>query len=101
MSAWKTPHSGAAPSKEELDQRLRADDMSPQWWGNAPGDTYSAHEHGYHKVLYCARGSIVFHTSDGDFELYPGDRLDIEPGTEHAATVGSDGVECVEGHRRT
>lgn len=71
----------------------------PRWWGNAPGDTYGWHSHRYHKVLYCARGSITFHTKEGDFELGPGDRLDIDPGTEHAATVGAEGVECVEAAR--
>jgi hypothetical protein len=38
----------------------------------------------------------VFHTREGDVRLGPGDRLDIEPGTEHAATVGSEGVTRVE-----
>ena len=52
--------------------------------------------HGYHKVLYCVSGSIVFHTNEGDFPLEPGDRLDVEPGTEHAATVGPGGVQCME-----
>jgi len=41
----------------------------------------------------------VFHTDEGDLELRPGDRLDLEPGTRHAATVGPDGVECVEASR--
>jgi quercetin dioxygenase-like cupin family protein len=50
-------------------------------------------------VLYCVSGSIVFHTDDGDLELHPGDRLDIEPGTAHAATVGPEGVECMEAPR--
>ena len=44
-------------------------------------------------------GSIVFHIDDDDVELRVGDRLDLEPGTEHAATVGPDGVECVEASR--
>lgn len=38
----------------------------------------------------------MFHTREGDFDLGPGDRLDIPPGTEHAATVGPGGVECME-----
>ena len=68
-------------------------------WGNGPGDTYGRHTHRYHKVLFCLSGSIVFHTGDGDVELRPGDRLDLEPETEHAATVGPGGVECVEASR--
>jgi quercetin dioxygenase-like cupin family protein len=71
----------------------------PRWWSNGAGDRYGRHEHGYHKVLYCADGSIVFHLEDGDVELAAGDRLDIEPGTKHAATVGGAGVTCVEASR--
>ncbi|MEW6155274.1 MAG: cupin domain-containing protein [Actinomycetota bacterium] len=76
---------------------MRAEGLDPQRWGNGPGDRYGWHEHGYHKVLYCLSGSIVFHTREqGDVELSPGDRLEIDPGTEHAATVGPAGVECAE-----
>ncbi|MFN2543395.1 MAG: hypothetical protein ABR600_02330 [Actinomycetota bacterium] len=43
------------------------------------------------------QGSIT--TRDGDVDLRAGDRLDIEPQTERAATVGSEGVSCVEAER--
>ncbi len=47
---------------------------------------------------WCA-GAITFHTRDsGDLELGPGDRLEIDAGTEHSATVGPDGVDCAEAH---
>ncbi len=72
---------------------------SPRSWANGPGDRYGRHEHPFHKVLFCLSGSIVFHTDDGDVELTPGDRLDLEPGTAHAATVGREGCECVEASR--
>jgi quercetin dioxygenase-like cupin family protein len=68
-------------------------------WSNAPGDTYGWHAHDYHKVLFCQEGSITFHTRHGDVEMRAGDRLDIEPGTEHAASVGPQGVSCVEAAR--
>jgi quercetin dioxygenase-like cupin family protein len=86
----------ADPGRDELDQLLRDDGLTPRWWSNEPGDRYGWHAHHYRKVLYCAEGSIVFHLRDGDVELGPGDRLDVDPGTEHAATVGSGGVTCVE-----
>jgi mannose-6-phosphate isomerase-like protein (cupin superfamily) len=41
----------------------------------------------------------VFHLKSEDVELRAGDRLDIEPGTPHAATVGGAGVTCVEAYR--
>jgi quercetin dioxygenase-like cupin family protein len=74
-----------------------ADGLTPRSWANGPGDRYEWHRHGYHKVLYCVSGSIVFHTrDDGDLAVGAGDRLDIEAGTDHAATVGARGVECIE-----
>jgi len=72
---------------------------APRFWGNAPADRYGRHDHGFHKVLFCLAGSIVFHTDDGDIELAAGGRLDLEPGTSHSATVGPEGCECVEASR--
>jgi mannose-6-phosphate isomerase-like protein (cupin superfamily) len=72
---------------------------APRGWTNGPNDRYGWHTHDFHKVLFCLRGSIVFHTRGGDVPLTGGDRLDVEPGTEHAATVGPDGCECVEASR--
>lgn len=82
-----------------LEDELRHEGLEPSRWGNAPGDTYGWHAHGYGKVIVCLRGGITFHTREsGDFTLGPGDRLEIDSGTEHSATVGSDGVECAEAH---
>jgi quercetin dioxygenase-like cupin family protein len=83
-------------SSADVEARVGKEGLSARPWGNGPGDTYDWHEHGYHKVLYCVAGSIVFHTRDGDMALEAGDRLDVEPGTSHAATVGADGCRCVE-----
>lgn len=92
-------HQGPPPSEQDLVARMRAEGLVPHGWGNAAGDTYGWHEHGYEKVLYCVRGRIVFHTDDGDAALGPGDRLVLAPRTPHAATVGSEGVRCVEAPR--
>ena len=72
---------------------------APRSWSNGPGDRYDRHDHAFHKVLFCLSGSIVFHTAEGDLELIAGDRLDLEPGTPHAATVGPQGCDCVEASR--
>ena len=90
MAATLTPGARAATPRR-LDEWFRSSGLSPTRWSNGPGDRYGWHRHPYHKVLVCQRGSIVFHTRDGDLQLGPGDRLDIEPGTEHAATVGPGG----------
>ena len=67
-------------------------------WSNSPGDTYAPHSHGYRKILCCLEGSIVFHLPDRDLELSRGERMDLEPGVVHSATVGPAGVRCAEAH---
>jgi quercetin dioxygenase-like cupin family protein len=71
-------------------------------WSNGPGTVYGSHSHAYRKILYCLRGSIRFDlVASGEvIELKPGDRLDLPPGTPHAAVVGPGGVTCVEGQAR-
>lgn len=81
----------------DVEAALRAEGGRPSRWGNGPGHRYDWHVHGDRKVLFCLRGSIVFHLHDApDLELRPGDRLDLPAGTDHAASVGPDGVECIE-----
>lgn len=87
-------------TRTEIERAFADEGLEPHGWTNGRGDTYGWHSHDYHKVLYCVRGSIVFHTRDGDVDLHAGDRLDLPPGAEHAATVGPDGVECLEAARR-
>jgi quercetin dioxygenase-like cupin family protein len=81
------------------DEIFEAEGLSPTEWSNGPGYRYAEHRHPYHKVLVCVRGSITFHTPDGDIRLSGGDRLDLPAGTRHAATVGSGGVTCWEAAR--
>lgn len=97
MSATHTRFEGdAGPSMAEMEAQLRSEGLSPSRWSNAPGAVYERHEHPYHKHLVCVSGSITFHTPEGDVELRPGDRLDLDAGIEHSATVGSQGVTCLE-----
>ncbi len=70
--------------------------LSPHVWSNQAGFYYPEHSHPYHKVLFCIAGSITFHTREGDVQLRPGDRLDLPAGTAHSATVGPEGVTCME-----
>jgi AraC-like protein len=90
----------AVASRDDAEAAFAAEGCSaPRAWRNGPGDRYGRHRHDYHKVLFCLSGSIVFHTDDGEIELRRGDRIDLEPDTPHGATVGPDGVECVEASR--
>lgn len=87
-------------SAAQLEAKLRREGLVAASWANAPGDTYSAHSHGYDKVLVTARGSITFHLVDmaQDVLLETGARLDLPAGTRHGATVGATGVTCLEAH---
>jgi mannose-6-phosphate isomerase-like protein (cupin superfamily) len=89
-----------SPSRREVESALRAEGLSPTAWGNGGDVSYGRHVHEHHKVLLCVSGSIVFHTEAGDVALGPGDRMELPAGVEHAATVGPDGVECMEAYRR-
>jgi quercetin dioxygenase-like cupin family protein len=94
-----TRHAGTATLDDAVAIFEAEGCSAPRSWRNAAGDRYGRHDHPFHKVLFCLSGSIVFHTDDRDVELTAGDRLDLEPGTAHAATVGPDGCGCVEASR--
>jgi len=85
---------------DALAARLREEHLAPYEWGNAPGVVYGGHKHDYDKVLVAASGSITFHLTelDRDVTLREGERLELPAGTIHAATVGHDGVRCLEAH---
>lgn len=95
---WGKP---AVPTESELEALYRQEDLYPYAWSNAPGDTYAPHSHGYHKVIYVARGSItwVLPETNQEIEMRPGDRLDLPAGVVHAARVGPQGVTCLEAHK--
>jgi quercetin dioxygenase-like cupin family protein len=87
----------APPSRPELERRLRTQtNEGLRWWSTGAGDRFGPHTHPFRKVLFCAEGSITFHSGDGDMTLGPGDRLVVDPETVHGATIGPEGVTCVE-----
>jgi uncharacterized protein YjlB len=87
-------------AEQDLRERLAAEGLAAQSWGNGPFDVYGEHRHGYDKVLVAASGSITFHLPehDRDVLLDEGDRLDLPAGTLHGADVGPAGVTCLEAH---
>jgi quercetin dioxygenase-like cupin family protein len=97
VSATRT--AGRATEQDALGAFEAEGCSAPRHWSNGPGDRYGRHEHGFHKVLFCLEGSIVFRTDEGDVALAAGDRLDLEPGTAHGAIVGPEGCRCVEASR--
>ena len=82
--------------------RLEGEADSCYAWSSGPGTVYGTHAHAYRKILYCVRGSIRFDLVESGkaIEVEPGDRLELPPGTLHAAIVGPGGVTCIEGQAR-
>jgi len=80
--------------------RLRAEGLQPSPWSNGPGDRYTAHDHGYDKVIVVDRGSIAFGLpAEGrSIALVAGDRLELPARVRHDAVVGPGGVTCLEAH---
>jgi quercetin dioxygenase-like cupin family protein len=95
---WPAGHE--EPTESALRSLLAEEGLEPYRWSNGPGDIYPAHEHAYDKVIYVVAGSIVFQLPDEQVELRPGDRLDLARGVRHHASVGGQGVVCLEAHRR-
>jgi quercetin dioxygenase-like cupin family protein len=81
-----------------LRERLIGEGLDPGAWSNGPGDAYGSHDHTYDKVIVVASGSITFGLGDGPTELAAGDRIELPARTAHDASVGPDGVVCLEAH---
>ena len=88
-------------SEVSLRLLFAAENLEASRWSNSPGDTYEAHDHNYHKVIYVVEGSITFQlpVTGEEVGLHSGHRLELPSGTVHSATVGSEGVICLEAHR--
>ncbi|MBX7236670.1 MAG: hypothetical protein K1X65_19980 [Caldilineales bacterium] len=93
---------GSDIREAELRAQMRSEGLSPYTWSNGPNFVYSPHSHSYTKILYVVRGSITFHlpASNEEVVMQPGDRLNLSARVVHAATVGPEGVTCLEAVRR-
>lgn len=97
VEVLRWPHKHPLPESEVV-AFFQSRNLSPSRWSNGPGDVYAVHVHGYLKTLFCVKGSITFSLPDlnQDIALRPGDRLTLPPETRHGATLGPDGVTCIE-----
>lgn len=83
-------------TKRHLLKKFSAEGLAAYEWSNQAGEYFDWHSHPFRDVIRCLSGSIVFHLKNESIELKPGDRFEMDPGTEHAATVGANGVICLE-----
>ncbi|MBI2330895.1 MAG: cupin [Chloroflexi bacterium] len=98
LTLWSDP---VPPTHAILWQLMVDEGIAPYSWSNGPFDVYSAHTHGYDKVIYVVQGSIIFGLPElnQSLTLKAGDRLDLPAGVVHDANVGAEGVVCLEGHK--
>ena len=98
VTFWPAP---VSPTESTLRQLCADEGLNPYPWSNGPNDVYPAHMHSYDKIIYVVRGSITFGLPELEQEitLKAGDRLDLPAGTVHDATVGPQGVVCLEAHK--
>ncbi len=93
-------------ARDGAEATLKGEGLVAEAWQNGPDYRYIPHDHPYTKVLYCIIGNVTFHVHGAEGDIYDvslesGDRLELEAGIVHAATVGPNGVICVEGARRS
>ena len=90
----------SAASADSLTKRLTSEGLDVSEWSNGPRETYADHRHAYDKVLVARVGSITFHLTElgRDVELGTGERLELPAQTLHGASVGPNGVTCLEAH---
>jgi quercetin dioxygenase-like cupin family protein len=87
-------------SQKELDALTR-EGYSCHTWSNDPGFWYPVHDHPYQKAIIVLQGFITFYLPARKEEklLKAGDRLNIPARTTHSASVGAEGVTCLEGQK--
>jgi len=83
-------------TKRKLLAEFAGEGLVAHEWSSPPGEYFDWHTHPFRDVIRCLSGSIVFHLHEGDMALTPGDRFEMDPNTEHSATVGAEGVTCLE-----
>jgi uncharacterized protein YjlB len=91
----------AKPSEAALREHMQREGLVPYAWSNAAFDHYAAHRHAYDKVIYVVSGSIEFGVPEEGTRIHlrAGDRLELPKETVHEATVGAQGVTCLEAHK--
>lgn len=96
-----TPWTDTEPPTEELlREKMVEQELTVFHWSGQPEGVIDGHTHGYHKMLAVVSGSIKFEfpTRHKTITLNAGDQLELPAGLRHSATVGMDGVACLEAH---
>lgn len=79
-------------SVEAIADALREENFDPQRIVEPAGFTRPPHTHPYDTVVAVIEGSMQITLGDETHDCTPGDRVDIQAGTVHAAVAGENGV---------
>ncbi len=79
---------------------MRGEGLDVTEWSDDPDTTYTEHSHEHREVRVVLTGEMTIRASGRAFVLRPGDRIDLDPGETHGATVGSGGVSYLAGSLR-
>ncbi len=70
-----------------LRRALEEEGMVTAWWSDIPGTHVATHAHDFLETRWVLSGFLRVMVEGATFELGPGDRLDLPPGTPHATDV--------------
>ncbi len=87
ITRWitKTP-----PIVSELENQLKNEGLSPFIWTDSEGSYYPTHSHPYTEIRWIIDGTITVGIHGEEIILYPGDRLELKPYTEHYTRMSDD-----------
>jgi quercetin dioxygenase-like cupin family protein len=91
---------GGSVDKKRLTDSMRGEGLDVTEWRDDPGSTYPEHSHQHREVRVVLTGQMTVSAGGRSFVLSPGDRIDLDAGEPHGATVGSSGVTYLAGSGR-
>lgn len=91
------PHKHPLPESEII-AFFEGRKLRPKRWSRSSGEDFAVHTHSYNKILFCVQGGITITLPDlkEQITLNPGDRFVLPSNILHSATVGAEGVSCIE-----
>ncbi len=81
-------------SEEELTDFLQARNIAATEFSAEAFDTSESQSSNKETTIWCAEGSLTFHSTDATVSLQPGDALHIPDGATYTLVAGISGYLC-------
>ena len=95
--AWK---GDGDPGEGALRRQLEQEGFEVHSWRDPADRVYGEHHHDCDESLWVVRGSMCFQVNGRDYQLGPGDRLELPARLAHRAAAGPEGATYLIGQRR-